>query len=152
MTANWVVMCRHAKSARCRELRLEVYTLDRGAFSTLRPPSTVRRPGLDFSAVGTLSWEYALADIDGCDLAGVCPARSGRRRAAGLAAPAPTSCSANIRRAVTELEPRPPRRRPGRGARPAGVCGRRGHGRVRRRAGRADTGVDCPSRRPAHDL
>src|SRR3954451_2414578 len=32
MTANWVVLCRHAKSARSRELRLAVYTPDSGAF------------------------------------------------------------------------------------------------------------------------
>src|SRR5262245_11104591 len=152
MTANWVVMCRHAKSARWCELRLGVYTLDRDAFSTPRPPSTDWRIGLDFSGIRPLSWGYALAGFADNDRPGLCPTCRRRHRAAGLAASAPTSCSANVRRAVTELEAGPPRRRLGRGAGPAGVCGWGGHGRVRRRAGGADAGVDRPSRRAAHDL
>src|SRR5260370_5047911 len=65
-TANWVVVCRHAKSARSSELRLGVYTLDRGAFSTPVPPSTAWRSGPDFAHISTLNWEYSLAGIADC--------------------------------------------------------------------------------------
>src|SRR6478672_607874 len=123
-----------------------------GAFSTPRRPSTAWRFGLDFAPADTLNWEYALAGSDDGDGPGVRGACRGRQRQAGLAATAPTSCSADVRRPVTELEPRAPGRRPGRGAGPAGVCGRRGHGRVRRGAGRADAGVDRPSGRVADQL
>ena len=48
-----------------------------------------------------------------------------------MAAAAATSCPAGVRCAVSELESRSPRRRPGRYAGPAGLCSQSGDGGVR---------------------
>ena len=92
-----------------------------------------------------LSWTYADAAFVVAVAVRV-RRRRGPMTAAGLAAAATTCGDAAIRRAVTELEPRPSRRRPGRHAGAAGVCGRRGHRGVRRGAGRPAAGVGRPPR------
>ena len=58
-----------------------------------------------------------------------CHGRTGRRRRrpTGLAAAAPPGRGAGLRRAVAQLEPRPPRRGPGRHGRSAGVRRRGRH-------------------------
>ena len=93
-TGSWR---RHAKSARASELRIAVYTLFGGAFSTLTCRSTDRCLGLVSHRRATVSWAYAMDRAGGSrDRPG--GARLGRRRAAGLAAAAAPACCANVRR------------------------------------------------------
>ncbi len=136
--------CRHAKSARLGELRLAVYTVLQAAFSTVTWPSTGRRLGL-VRRDGP-RWAGAMRSLAAMvAIAVVCAgSREGRSGAAGLAAAPTARGDPAVRRPITELEPRSPRRRPGGSAWAAGVRGRAGHCRVRREVGRSPAGVRRP--------
>src|SRR4029079_17476246 len=86
---------------------------ERPGICTPRRRSTASQFGLDFAPADTLNWEYALAGSDDRDGPDVCAACPGRQRQAGLAVTPPTSCSADVRRPVSALEPTGPGRRTG---------------------------------------
>ena len=118
--------CRRAKSARFYELRGAVYTdlswwfVHSRRACTKRAaagwPRRRRRGELD-----DMRWAMLILTV-GAALRGP---GAGRRRAAGLAIAAASGRRPSVRRPGAELESRTPRRRPGRSAGTAGLCGGR---------------------------
>ena len=156
--------CRHgdsalkrAKSARSHGLRAEVYTRRRPRLSTGAGPCTTAVRRGDGSPHGALNCPDAdhgggggPGRLRGGGLRG-CGTR--RRGEAALAAAAGgPGGDPVLRRPVPELAARSPRGRPVRRNRAAGLPGRRGHGGVRRAAGRPAGGVGGTPGRAAHQL
>jgi hypothetical protein len=135
--------CRRAKSARINGLREAVYTVRPGALSTALAGRVAEAAVNSSSAVGGSLFGRC---------SGVRVSGPRRFRSVGLAAAATPCGAANLRRARTELEPRPSRGRPGRPGRPARLRRRGGDRDLCRNAGRPSAGVAGPPGRPAHQL
>ena len=143
---------RRAKSARASELRVAVYTVETGALSTLTASST---------AVRADGWRFRpqAAELGGCAgwrwscvlLVTAAPARADDVRLSWPLRPRP-AVMRGLRRAVARLEPWPPRCRPGRRRRSAGVRRGAGDGGVRGSAGRPPGRVTGACGRAAHQL